>query len=114
MKLLVTAALAVAAASPGFAQDAHAGHAGHAAPAAAASAATAAPAARLNLDTPVEAIMADADGKAVLEANLPSIGAHEHYEHFKAMGLRQIAGMAPAQLPAEKLAKIEAELAAIK
>ena len=109
MKLLFAAALAATAASPALAQDAHAGHAGHAD-----HAAPAAAAARLNLDTPVEAIMADAAGKAVLEANLPGIGAHEHYEHFKAMGLKQIAGMAPAQLPAATLAKIETELAAIK
>ena len=107
MKLYFAAAFAVTVASPAFAQDGHGGHADHAAPAAAA-------AARLNLDTPVETIMADADGKAVLEANLPGIGAHEHYEHFKAMGLRQIAAVAPAQLSAEVLAKIESGLAAIK
>lgn len=107
MKLFFAASLAVAAASPAIAQDAHAGHAGHTAPAATATA-------RLNLDTPVETIVADAAGKAVLEANLPGVTTHEHYEAFKSMGLRQIAGMAPAQLPAEVLAKIEAELAAIK
>ena len=111
MKLFFAAALAAAAASPAFAQDAHAGHAGHADHAAPAAAKAAA---RLNLDTPVETVMADADGKAVLEAALPGIGAHEHYEHFKAMGLRQIAGMAPAQLTPEVLAKIESGLAAIK
>ena len=113
MKLLLIAAAAAAAASPAIAQDAHAGHAGHAdhaAPAPAAAKATT----RLNLDTPVETVMADASGKAVLEAALPGIGAHEHYEHFKAMGLRQIAGMAPAQLTPEVLAKIETGLAAIK
>lgn len=106
-KLLLTAAFAAAAASPALAQDAHASHAGHPAP-------TTTIAARLNLDTPVETILADAKGAAVLEANLPGIGKHEHYEMFKGMGLRQIAGMAPAQLPAETLAKIEAELATIK
>jgi beta-glucosidase len=110
MKLLLIAAFAAAAASPAIAQDAHAGHAGHADHAAPAAKATT----RLNLDTPVETVMADASGKAVLEAALPGIGAHEHYEHFKAMGLRQIAGMAPAQLTPEVLAKIESGLAAIK
>ena len=111
MKLLLAAALAATAASPTLAQDPHAGHAGHAAHAAPAAAASTA---RLNLDTPVSTIMADAKGAAVLEANLPGIGKHEHYEMFKGMGLRQISGAAPAQLPADKLAKIERELAAIK
>lgn len=111
MKLLLIAAFAATAtAAPAFAQDAHASHAGHAAHAAAPAATTV----RLNLDTPVDTIMADAKGAVVLEANLPGIGKHEHYDMFKSMGLRQISGMAPAQLPADKLAKIEAELAAIK
>ena len=108
MKLLFVVAFAATAASPALAQDAHAGHAGHADHAAHTAAA------RLNLDTPVETIVADAKGKAVLEANLPGVTTHEHYEMFKSMGLRQIAGVAPAQLPAETLAKIETELAAIK
>lgn len=107
---IVLAALAVAAtASPALAQDAHAGHDMTAKPAAGA-----ATAARLNLDTPVETIVADPAGKAVLDANLPTLTAHEHYNAFKQMGLRQLANYAPDQLTPEVLAKVEADLAAIK
>lgn len=71
-------------------------------------------AARLNLDTPVETIVADAAGKAVLDAGLPGLTTHEHYEMFKGMSLRMLSGMAPDKLPAEALAKVETELAKIK
>lgn len=87
----------------------HAAHAGHAAPAAAVAADG-----KLSLDTPIEAIAAKPEGKAVLEANLPGITTHEHYEMFKAMNLRQLAGMAPDRLTPEALAKVEAGLAALK
>jgi hypothetical protein len=106
--------LAVAAAALAFvpfaaqAQDhsAHAGHADHAAHAKADG--------KLTLDTPVESIVAKPEGKAVLEANLPGITTHEHYEMFKAMNLKQIAAMAPDRLTPEALAKVEAGLAALK
>lgn len=84
---------------------AHGAHANHAAPAAADG--------KFTLDTPVETIVADAKGKAVLEANLPGITTHEHYEMFKAMSLKQIAGMAPDKLTPEALAKVEAGLATL-
>ena len=102
-KRLAAAALAaLAIASPAAAHDAHAGHADHAAQA------------KFSLDTPVEAIVADEKAKAVLEANLPGVSTHEHYEHFKTMSLKQIAGMAPDKLTPEVLAKVEADLAALK
>ena len=85
-----------------------AAHAADTAPAAAPAAA------RLNLDTPVEAIVADAAGKAVLDADLPGVTTHEHYDMFKSMSLRALAGMAPDKLKPEVLAKVEADLAAIK
>ncbi|GGE03692.1 hypothetical protein GCM10011515_24120 [Tsuneonella deserti] len=72
------------------------------------------PAARLNLDTPVEAIVGDAAGKAVLDADLPELAAHPQYEMFKGMSLRQLSSIAPDKLSAEILARIEADLAAIK
>ena len=109
MKLLLAAAFAATALSPAIAQNAHAGHAMPAAPAATTSAA-----ARLTLDTPVETIVADPAGKAVLDANIPGLITHEQYEGFKRMGLRQLASYAPDKLTPEVLAKTEAELAAIK
>lgn len=100
-------ALIPAAAS---AQDhsAHAGHADHAAHTAAAAEA------RFTLDTPVEAIVADEKGKAVLDAGLPGLTTHEQYEMFKTMSLKQLAGFAPDRLTPETLAKVEAALAALK
>ena len=102
-KLLAAAALAATAiASPAAAHEDHAGHADHAVQA------------KFTLDTPVEAIVADEKAKAVLEANLPGITTHEHYEHFKTMSLKQLAGMAPDKLTPELLAKLESGLAAMK
>jgi hypothetical protein len=109
MKILI-AAVAALVAMPLMAQTAdHSMHS--AAPAAAAAAQSAA---RLNLDTPVETIVADASGKAVLDADLPGVTTHEHYDMFKSMSLRALSGMAPDKLKPEVLAKVEADLAAIK
>ena len=85
-----------------------------AAASAADAAPAAAPAARLNLDTPVEAIVADAAGKAVLDANLPGLTTYEHYDMIKTYSLRALSRMAPDKLPAEAIAKTETDLAAIK
>lgn len=109
MHKIVAAAAALALAPFAAQAQDHSGHAGHAAPAA-----TVAADGKLSLDTPVEAIVAKPEGKAVLEANLPGITIHEHFEMFKSMSLKQIAGMAPDRLTPEALAKVEAGLAAIK
>jgi len=100
MRILLAAAALVLAPAAGYAADT--------APAAATAAA------RLNLDTPVETIVADAAGKAVLDADLPGVTTHEHYDMFKSMSLRALAGMAPDKLKPEVLAKVEADLAKIK
>ena len=84
------------------------------APAAAATApATTATAARLNLDTPIETIVADAKGKAVLEADVPGVTTHPSYEMFKGMSLNQLQSYAADKLTAPVLAKAAADLAAI-
>ena len=106
---LVFAALAALAVTPAAAQDAHAGHDMSAMPAADAKAA-----ARLNLDTPIEVIVADEAGKAVLDADIPGLTTHEHYNAFKQMTLTQVANYAPDKMTAEVLAKTETDLAAIK
>jgi hypothetical protein len=98
-KLLVAVALAALAPATAYAAD---------------TAPAAQPAARLSLDTPVETIVADAAGKAVLEADLPGVTTHEHYDMFKSMTLRQLSTMAPDRLTAEVLAKVEADLAKLK
>lgn len=85
-----------------------------AAPALAADAPAAEAPARLSLDTPIETIAADEKGKAVLDADLPGLTTHEHYDMFKGMTLNQLAPMAGDKMTGEVLAKVKADLAAIK
>jgi hypothetical protein len=105
MNKLVLAAIALTA-TPAMAQTApaadHAMHADHAAAAA-----------KFSLDTPISVIAADARGKAALDADLPGLTTHEHFEMFKDMTLNQLAPMAGDKMPAEALAKLAADLAAI-
>lgn len=104
MKLaLAAAAVALIAAGPALAQTTTA------APAAPAAAATGA----LTLDSPVEAIVANPAGKAVLDTELPGLTGHPQYEQFKAMSLKQLQPMAPDQLTQERLDKVAAGLAKI-
>lgn len=72
------------------------------------------PASRLNLDTPVETIVADAAGKMALDAAIPQLTAHPMYETFKGMSLNQLQGYAPDQLSAETMTKVGTALAAVK
>lgn len=81
------------------------------APAAPAAAATAT---RLNLDTPIETIAADPAGKAVIEQDLPGTLTHPMYDQFKGMSLNQVAPMAADKITPAVLAKVGADLAAIK
>jgi hypothetical protein len=109
MKLIVPAAAALAFLAPGaFAQTAPAPAA--AAPATAAPAATA----KFSLDTPIEALVADAKAKAVLDADLPGVTTHPSYDMFKGMSLRAVQPMSDGKLTDEMLKKVETDLAAIK
>jgi hypothetical protein len=103
MKLLVLAALAVVPATA-FAQTSPAP-----APTAPAAAAT-----KFNLDTPIQDIVADAAGKAVLEKDLPGLIGLPQYEMFKALSLKQVQGYSDGKLTDEMLAKTATDLAAIK
>ena len=109
MTRFVFLAFAALVAAPVAAQD-HSAHAGHAKPTPSAPAATA----KFSLDTPVETLMADEKAKAVVEAGVPGIAAHEQYDMFKSMTLNQLAPMAPDKLTPEVLAKICTGLAAIR
>ncbi len=106
MKLLVLAALAIVPATA-FAQTSPA-------PAPTAPAAPAAAAAKFNLDTPIQDIVADAAGKAVLEKDLPGLIGLPQYEMFKALSLKQLQGYSDGKLTDEMLAKTATDLAAIK
>lgn len=108
MKLIVPAAAALLFLAPGaFAQTA---------PASAPAAAAAAPVAtaKFSLDTPIEALVADAQAKAVLDADLPGVTTHPSYDMFKGMSLRAVQPMSDGKLTDEMLKKVETDLAAIK
>ena len=107
MKLIVPAAAALAFLAPGaFAQTAPA--------VAPAPAAAPAAAAKFGLDTPIEALVADAKAKAVLDADLPGVTTHPSYDMFKGMSLRAVQPMSDGKLTDEMLKKVETDLAAIK
>jgi hypothetical protein len=115
MKLLAsTAALLTLIAAPALAQTTPAPAPAPAAPAEAAPAAPAAAATRLNLDTPIETVVADAEGKKVLDTDLPGLTTNDKYDMFKSMSLNQVAGFAPDKLTPERLAKVATDLGAIK
>lgn len=76
--------------------------------------ATAVTAAKFNLDTPIQDIVANEAAKAVLEANIPGLAAHESYEMFKGMSLNQLKTYAADKLTPELLTKTEKDLAAVK
>ncbi|WP_294331108.1 hypothetical protein [uncultured Sphingomonas sp.] len=106
MKLLVACALAAALISPAaMAQQT---------PAPAVAPAAVAPASKFNLDTPIEALIADAKAKAVLDADLPGITTHPALDQFKAMSLHAVQPFSNGALTDEALAKVEKDLAAIK
>ncbi len=77
----------------------------HAAPAAAA---------KFTVDMPIEAIAADPKAKAVLDAVFPGMTTHAMYEQFKGMSLKALQPMASDQITDAGIAKLSAELAALK
>lgn len=77
--------------------------------------ASAASTAKFNLDTPIEALVADEKAKAVLAADLKTdVTANPSYDQFKSMSLRQVQPFAPDKLTDELLKKVETDLATIK
>ncbi|MEG3174927.1 hypothetical protein U1872_01695 [Sphingomonas sp. RB3P16] len=75
---------------------------------------TAATSAKFTLDTPIETIAADPKGKAVLDTDLQNITAHPMYDQFKSMSLAQVQPMSQGALSDAALAKVKADLEAIK
>lgn len=68
---------------------------------------------RVSVDSPIEAIIADPAGKAILDAEMPTLVAHPAFEQFKAMSLRQLQPYSAGAITDEKIAAVEARLAAI-
>ncbi len=81
---------------------------------AAEEAATTATAAAFTVDTPIEALMADERAKAVVVKHLAGIDQHPAYEQFKALSLKSLAPFSQGLITEDVLAKIAADLAAIK
>jgi len=108
---------ALMAAAPAFAQGTTAPAPAPAAPAPAAPApAAAAPAsdAKFNLDTPLQDIVADEKGKAVIEKHFPGMIALPEYEMFKAISLTQLQPYSNGKITDEMLAATAKDLAEIK
>jgi hypothetical protein len=70
--------------------------------------------AKLTIDSPIESIAANPAGKAVLDKDLPGLTSHEAFDSFKAMSLKDVAPMSNGVISDEALAKVAADLAAIK
>ena len=86
------------------------------APAAVVAQDTATPEPAFTIDTPIETLMADERAKAVLTANFggQDLSQHPAYDQFKALSLKALAPFSQGLITEEMLAKIGAELAAIK
>ena len=102
---------ALMAAAPAFAQGTPAPAAP--APAPAAQAAPAADA-KYNLDPPLQDIVADEKGKAVIEKHFPGMIALPEYEMFKAISLTQLQPYSNGKITDEMLAATAKDLAEIK
>lgn len=101
---------ALMAAAPAFAQGTPAPAPAAPAPAPAAPAADA----KYNLDTPLQDIVADEKGKAVIEKHFPGMIALPEYEMFKAISLTQLQPYSNGKITDEMLAATAKDLAEIK
>jgi hypothetical protein len=105
MKFVMLGAAMMAVAVPAVAQTT---------PAPVAPAPATTPAAKFTLDSPIETIIADPAGKAVIDKDLPGTTTHPMYDQFKTMSLNQVAPMAADKMTPVLMAKVQADLAAIK
>jgi hypothetical protein len=106
LSVAAAAALTLLAAAPALAQATAAAPA----PATAAAPAPAAAGALSVESTPIETIVANPAGKAVLDKDLPGLTTHEAYEQFKGMTLAQVAPMSQGAITPEALKTVQADL----
>jgi hypothetical protein len=99
------ALLALTTAAPAFAQTAPTPPAAPTAPAATG---------KFTLDTPIETIVADPKGKAVIDADIPPLTSHPAYDQFKSMSLKALQPLSNGAITDDLLKKVAADLAAIK
>lgn len=65
------------------------------------------------LQTPIDQIAADPQGRAILERDFPGMMASPHYAFFSDMSLSQLAPLSGGQLTHKKLMRVKADLAAL-
>jgi hypothetical protein len=68
----------------------------------------------LTLDTPIEQIVAEPEGRAVLDAHIPAITRHERYETFKSMSLRHLQPLSRGLITDGDLVETGAGLASVR
>lgn len=61
-------------------------------------------------DTPIADIAATPEGKAALDKNLPGLTAHEAYEQFKGMTLKQVQPMSQGAITDDQIKALQADL----
>lgn len=71
-------------------------------------------AAAFTVEMPIATLMADERAKAVVLSNLPGIDQHPAFPQIQGMSLKAIQPFSEGMITEEALAKIDAELAAIK
>ncbi len=69
---------------------------------------------KYTVETPLETIVADPAGKAVLEATMPALLAHPMFNQFKSMSLKDLQPMSGGKITDEALVKVGAALATVK
>ena len=69
---------------------------------------------RLTIETKIQIILADPEGRRVLSENLPGLVAHPSLNQMSNMSLRQLAHGLRGAIPANVLAKTQHDLAQIK
>jgi len=84
------------------------------APAPTTAAPAAATAAKFTLDTPLAELVANPAAKAVLDKDLSGLTTLDSFESFKGASLNQVMPFSDGKLTPEMLAKVAADLAAIK
>ncbi len=108
MKLFLLAAAAAAVSLVGAAAAQTPAPSPSSAPAASAAASGA-----LTLDTPIEDIVANPAGKAVLDKDLPGLTTHPAYDQFKSMSLKEVEPMSQGAITEAMLTKAGADLAVL-
>jgi hypothetical protein len=70
-----------------------------------------APKPALSVNTPVEVIVADPRGKAILNGDVPGLLSNPKYQLFSDMSLVQLSTLSCGRLTKAKLAQVQADLA---